>query len=251
MSVFDDIILTNIDDVFNVPSSKGRFLEMTNRIDYGLSFCLSGQITYEQNGVKTISDKEHAVILPQGGSYTLTGNCAGVFPLINFRTAKPFSESFISVRLHNPESYIKKTEQLRNFVISGNRTRAFATFYSILDNLKNEISEISRIAPAIEYIHTHISDENISNGSIAETLNISEIYLRRIFAKELGTTPHKYVTELRIERAKQLLEDSCTTITEIAEQSGFSSVYRFCKVFKEQTGITPTQHRKEIEKRKL
>ena len=81
MSVFDEIVITEIKDVLMIPSPKGRYTEMKNRESYGLSFCKSGQITYTQNGTETVSDKYHAEILPKGGTYTLTATKREFSPL--------------------------------------------------------------------------------------------------------------------------------------------------------------------------
>ena len=60
-----DMVVTDVLNSFTVFSPKGRRENMNERESYGLSLCLEGQITYTQNGVNYVSDKEHAVILPQ------------------------------------------------------------------------------------------------------------------------------------------------------------------------------------------
>ena len=99
LSFFDEIVVTHIDHVFMIPSSKGRFMEMERRVDFGLSFCGDGQITYTQQGEKIVSDRFHAVILPQGGCYTLQGDEAGVFPLVNFRATEQFTDKLLSIKI--------------------------------------------------------------------------------------------------------------------------------------------------------
>ena len=58
---------------------------MTNRQSYGLSLCISGQITYTMNGENYISDQNKAVLLPKGGTYSLHGDKEGFFPVVNFK----------------------------------------------------------------------------------------------------------------------------------------------------------------------
>lgn len=247
MNIFDNIIITAIDDVFMVPSPKGRYMEMKNRVDFGLSFCKDGQITYDHNGQKTVSDRWHAVILPQGGCYTLWGDETGVFPLINFRTTAPFTEKFISVRLENPQSYIKEAEHMQSLLSTKNKTKLFSVMYGILDRLKSEAEEKNMLEPAVKYMESRFSDEGLSNAELARQLNISEVYFRRLFKEKYNTTPHKYLLRLRIEKAKQLLCDRGRTVSAVAEACGFSGVYHFCKAFKAATGTTPTAFRRSLE----
>ena len=72
--MLSNITITDIKETFTVFSPKGRFEKIQNRKAYALSFCDKGQITYTHNGNEIISDKNHAIILPQGQSYTLFGD---------------------------------------------------------------------------------------------------------------------------------------------------------------------------------
>ena len=246
MSVFNDIVITHIDDVFMVPSPKGRFVEMERRVDFGLSFCKSGQITYTQNGVETVSNKNCAIILPQGGSYELYGDEAGVFPLINFRTAEHFTDKFIKIPLQNPEAYIKDVERLQVYLAAGETAQAFSLMYKILARLGNEGKEQSILAPAVRFMEENLHNERLKNSDIAAAMNVSEVWFRRLFKEKYGLSPHAYLLSLRTEKAKLLLSDSSLTVTEIAEDCGFSGVYHFCKAFKDKTGLTPTEYRKSL-----
>ena len=246
MSVFNDIVITNIDDVFMVPSPKGRFVEMVKRIDFGLSFCKNGQITYTQNGTPTVSNKNCAIILPQDGNYELYGDEAGVFPLINFRTTKHFTDKFIKIPLQNPEAYIKDVERLQVYLSAGEKAQAFSLLYKLLARLGNEGKEQSLLTPAIRFMEENLYNERLKNSDIAAAMNVSEVWFRRLFKEKYGISPHAYLTSLRIERAKLLLSDGALTVTKIAEDCGFSGVYHFCKAFKDKTGLTPTEYRKSL-----
>ncbi len=247
MSLFDGVVVTAIHEVLLVPSPKGRYTEMKNRESYGLSFCKSGQITYTQNGTEAVSDKYHAIILPKGGGYTLYGNEAGVFPLINFSTLLPFTDKFISIPLENPETYIKEFEKLGNPSSPG----AFSILYRIFDRLGDEARQADILSPVFKFMEKNMGSEDLSNERLAALLNISEVYFRRIFRAKTGTTPHKYLLGLRIERAKLLLSDPALSVSEVAEAVGFSGPYHFSKAFKTAVGTTPGRYRKELEKTKL
>lgn len=245
-----DITITKVESVFNVYSEKGRRLNIVRRKYYGLSFCKSGKIEYVKNGVKTVSDNTCAIILPKGQSYDLFGTETGDFPLINFDTALPFTENFLRISLRNPEAYIHDFERL--CVLWQNpysRAKAMSIFYDILDRLSHEASGSNPLlSPVLKYISEHFSDPSLSNAELAASANISEVYLRRIFSKELGITPKQYILDLRLRYAKQLLAENAFTVTGIAEKCGFSSVYHFCRAFKSLTGQTPTEYSSSTER---
>ncbi len=237
-----DITVTKVESVFNVYSEKGRRLNIVRRKYYGLSFCKSGKIEYVKDGVKTVSDNTCAIILPKDQSYDLFGTETGEFPLINFDTELPFNENFLRIPLRNPEAYIHEFERL--YAIWQNpyrRAKAMSIFYDILDRLSHEENGTNYLlSPVLKYISEHISESTLSNTELAAAVNISEVYLRRLFSKELGTTPKQYILELRLQYAKQLLAEKAFTVTGISEKCGFSSVYHFCRAFKTFTGQTPT-----------
>ena len=69
-----NITVPEIGSAVTVYSEKGRSDRMTDRKFYGLSFCISGEIVYVQNGCEYKSDKSCAVILPKGGTYSIKRN---------------------------------------------------------------------------------------------------------------------------------------------------------------------------------
>ena len=81
-----------------------------------------------------------------------------------------------------------------------------------------------------------------SGGCLGEAVARSGLSSRRfndLFKGLVGTTPNRYLVLRRIEQAKALLELQSMTMSEIAEQCGFSDVYYFSKVFKQTCGVSP------------
>lgn len=69
---------------------------------------------------------------------------------------------------------------------------------------------------------------------------------RKEFKRLTGEPPNQFVLNLRLNRAKYLLETTSLTINEIAEQTGFESVFYFSKLFKKRNGRFPRFYREEI-----
>ena len=66
-----------------------------------------------------------------------------------------------------------------------------------------------------------------------------------IFKQEYGVTPKEYADSLRLRTVKEMLAGSRKKVIDVAYQAGFSSLAAFNRFFKQQTGQTPTEYRKE------
>ena len=118
---------------------------------------------------------------------------------------------------------------------------AFLVLLSLLD----EISEKDHRQPvgnsitdSIKYIDKHFSEE-LSLSRLCEEMHISESALFRLFKKELGITPHKYITERRLIEANKLIcEGKPTSLA--ATLSGFSDYSAFYKAYLKKFGTPPS-----------
>ena len=246
MNTLNGITVTDIKQLFIVSSPRGRKEEIRNRKSYGLSFCSEGKITYEMNGKQAVSDEYHAVILPKGMSYSLYGNKSGIFPVINFDCKEFLCGEVISLPIQSANTYIKDFEKMKALsLFEENRAKMMSVFYNILHRLSTESSVRSVIIPAIRYIESNYQHPKLSNAELAEKCNISEVYFRKIFTENYKTTPKQFIVDIRINKAKQLLSDGFLNIGAVAEECGFSNQFHFCRLFKEKTGITPTEYMKQ------
>ena len=97
------------------------------------------------------------------------------------------------------------------------------------------------IENAIKYINECKLDYELDNDTIAEQIGISPNYLTRIFQEHLGMSLHRYIINVKIERAQKNMLSGNVNITEAAEEAGFSSVHVFSKTFKNLFGISPSE----------
>jgi two-component system, response regulator YesN len=98
------------------------------------------------------------------------------------------------------------------------------------------------IKKVCEYIRDHIS-ENISLDQMALVAQVSPFYLSKLFKEEKGETFINYISDLRLEKAKQMLTTTTTTIKEISTDIGYNDQNYFSKLFKNKFGISPTEFR--------
>ena len=106
-------------------------------------------------------------------------------------------------------------------------------------------SEPPVIVRARSYILEHQSEE-LSLGQVAKAVNASSFYFCKLFKKSTGINFIDYVSQLRIEKAKNLLLNPNCLISEIAFEVGFQSLTHFNRVFKKLTGQSPSQYRAQL-----
>lgn len=98
----------------------------------------------------------------------------------------------------------------------------------------------------VEEIERQYTDPKFSLYQLAERMCLSTSYLSSRFKKELGVGFVRYLNTLRVERAKQLLRDMSYRTNEIADLVGIENPRYFARVFKAQTGLTPSEYRSRI-----
>ncbi len=80
----------------------------------------------------------------------------------------------------------------------------------------------------------------------AQNVNISPRHLQKIFKNQMGVPPIAYLRELRLEKAREFLEDSFYQIKEIGSKVGMPNDSHFTRDFKKKFGVTPTEYRKQF-----
>lgn len=93
-----------------------------------------------------------------------------------------------------------------------------------------------------DYINDHLAEE-IKLSSLAALVNMSQFHFGRLFKQSMGSTPHQYVLQQRLERAKQLLKETDLSVMEIAMRCGFSSHSHLGKAFRQNIGVSPKIYR--------
>ncbi len=237
--------MTHIDPPLTVFSERGRQVEMKDRKSYGLSLCISGQITYTHQGRQYVSTPDNALLLPKGATYRLYGNRQGSFPVLNFDCLGVPWEELRIIPLRDAADCLRRFHTIQElFVKGGDQTAIFSAAYSLLHAVLASPAATAPIAAAQSLIEQHLGETALDNAFLADRLGVSEVYLRKLFAKHLGTSPKQYILSRRITLACRLLSESALSVTQVALESGFSGPYHFCRAFKARTGETPTEYAK-------
>ena len=97
----------------------------------------------------------------------------------------------------------------------------------------------------ISYIQQNFTRE-ISLKEFGKQFHLSEKYISRYFKEHFHITLSQYINHLRLEHARQLLQETTLSITEVAMQSGYENVSYFIRSFKKMYGMSPLKYRKRV-----
>ena len=96
----------------------------------------------------------------------------------------------------------------------------------------------------MERMHDLVADLNLQ--TLAAETGYSRSHFLRMFEAATGLTPHRYLLQLRLERAQKLMRKGSTSLIDIAALCGFSSHAHMSRVFRQLLGVTPSQYRRNL-----
>ena len=194
-------------------------------------------------------------LLPKGehGTYEICrkkrgAGCIDIF----FQTDRPMTEEvFCLYDTHNQKIAELFRHAFTTWVAKGEGyyQECLSCVYRILAEMQKvrylPAAEYGIIQPAIDYIDAHFRDEKLNMEILASQCGISYSALKRMFIKRFGLPPQKYVTNMRMNYAGDLLKTGEYSVEAVAQLTGYSTVYYFSRQFKKQTGLTPSEFRRK------
>lgn len=171
-----------------------------------------------------------------------------------FSPNKPILQAGIREDIYNLLSgIIEKTKTEKpgyQPAISGTVLHLLGDVYSLTKQADFKQENISEaiINKAIFILRSNAL-KNFSIEDVADELEVSYSWLRKTFKLYTGIAPGQYLLQLKINKAKMLLDENRKSIKEIAFETGFESAFYFSKIFKTKTGICPESYRKKQQDR--
>lgn len=199
-----------------------------------------GDITLTENCLFFFNQKDdfRAIVRELGESYS-----------IHFTTWEPVETDSFAIKVQNPEEAISILEGIEHALRlqSGGENLALSGFYRFCyllesNRVKSYHQTNSRIADAKTYMDLSFREKSILDTA-AQSTGLSRRRFNDLFKQQYGITPNNYIIRKKINASKTLLMDNSLTVKQVASLCGFEDIYYFCKVFKAQTGMTPTQFR--------
>ena len=162
---------------------------------------------------------------------------------------------FIGVKEHNKlESIFKdlltgqNSEELSSSLLIKSSILRLLSYY--IDNsdpqsiIVTHSKTSEKLNNIIQYIDRNLS-KNLTIEELAGMAYLHPNYFIRLFKKYIGTSPIQYINKRRVEEAKVLLMSSDITLSEICSMVGITDIYYLSKLFKDYTGVSPTNYRKQ------
>ena len=115
--------------------------------------------------------------------------------------------------------------------------------------LAAEPQNVSAIERAISRIQNEFASK-LDMKQLAQELGVSYSWFRSTFTAHTGLSPHQYLLELRLVRARNLLLETEFSVKEIAMQTGFEDEHYFSRLFRQKLNFTPSQWRSRSRRRK-
>ncbi len=112
----------------------------------------------------------------------------------------------------------------------------------IVKNLRLSLTDLRCIDAALHYIDTHYPDK-ISADALSMEVGLSKDKLQAGLQCRTGKTLHKYLQEVRLAKARDLLANTNDPLKSVADAAGFVNESHFCKVFKKMHFVSPVQYR--------
>lgn len=244
--VITEILLSTL-----VPAGTGSITHK-NRPSHGLALNMDGIKTYNFDGNNILTIRKNDILyLPKGSNYEVNSIMPGSVYCINFQILKDDNFMPFSIHVPNVDEILKcyqKSERAWTRSKDNREYKVFPELYKILCEIQalhtNPYVPQSKgaiLKPAIDYIHKNYTNELINVQRLSKECNISYDYLRKLFKSVYGCSPIKYINNLKIKRAKELLSSGLYSVSETAFSSGFSDTSHFCRFFKENVGVLPSE----------
>lgn len=155
-------------------------------------------------------------------------------PFMQFQLNEYLGKNILSLE---SISKFQTIEQLKNFIINTLKSMNELMLKENMPEKRDVVQE------AKEYIKKNFNKE-ISLNDISEQFFINPYYFSQLFKKKTGETYQGYVTELRVSRAKRLLEETDLKIYEVCSMVGYTDTNHFNKVFERIVGVKPGEYKK-------
>ena len=164
-----------------------------------------------------------------------------ICPRVN-DTAKELCEQLIEIyEAKNDESESKITTQVRTKIILLQFILEMWKKGFVIENDTSGRNTVEK--EMVSYIQQNFTGK-ISLREFGEQFHLSEKYISRYFKEHFHITLSQYVTYLRLEHAKQLLQDTDIPVTDVAMQSGYQNVSYFIRSFQKAYAVSPLKYRK-------
>ena len=257
--------------LFHVERASYRSLRLLQHSHphWAISFVVSGEVETSSRGERFLASAGDVMIHPPRITYSEVAETPGthewflvealappgidlfrlhpVAPVIRLQAPGEFSTHFESLRL----AWHEEKMAYRDIHVFALTTRLLAQIlqsWQIAGSVPRPSglqSSEDRFVPVLNYISDHFG-EKLSRDILAERVCLHPVYFDRLFRETFGVPPMRMLRDLRLQRARQMLESTDATLEVIAETCGFGLASYLNRVFQKQFGQTPGDYRQGL-----
>ena len=233
--------------VLRVHDNEGHLLRMKERYASSLLYTVSGTVRFFDGNETWISDPQHPLFLPEGASYLNTCTEAADSIMFTFHAHTEESPRICPLPLPDIRFYERQAETMERLASAGDRFAVMSEFYAMLHVLFEAKPEQPAggkrdyVADAKREMSRRLGEPSLTIGGTAETLHVSPVYLRKLFLRDTGESPHRYLYRLRMEKAAVLLMEG-RPVGETAQAVGYAEVSQFSRAFSAYFGCSPRNY---------
>lgn len=236
----------------NIVKAGSARLVHKNRPAHGLAFFTGGRRTIFFDKTRILAEGNTLVYFPKGADYTIRDTESADCYAINFQMPDGASFSPFVFKAKNPGIYLESFRQAQRHQERkdpGYGARIKSELYRIICNMQSEYhlpyANFSVIEPAVRFIHQNYDKDAICISHLADLCGISTVHLRNTFLKRFAVSPVRYINDLKMERAKELLRSQFYTVSQVCYLSGYRDESYFCREFKKHFDLTPGDYMKQ------
>lgn len=255
MFFYEEYINLELVGVFKLKREAGTHNSIAERYYESLSMRLSGEGLFLSNKKEYSVTPRDILYIPQNIRYSQSTTGETIIAIHFICNTNVSNSSLEIITLDNHKEVQELLLQMYSVWSAkkpGYKYKCTAMLYHLLYLFKQQThndmlhyaNANDRISIALDYIHDNYKKKQISITDLAKEASFSEAYFRRLFKKIYHVSPNRYIMNLRLEYAAQLLQSQLYTIAEVSDRSGFHDVKYFERCFKQKYMETPGKYKK-------
>lgn len=250
MLEFNALKIKEINCVVKFTAEKMNFVTQ-NRNYHIIGIHLSGSAVHYFKNQKFTIDEGCIYFLNQKDDYKVKVLKKGVAFSVHFTTYESIDTESFCIKTAKANEIVRLLSRIeKEFLSKNDELDLMSDVYTLCSELnkiyqKSYFPKDKRMVAAEKYINTHFAENNCLTEA-AKQSTLSRRRFNDLFKSCFGLTPNRYLTSLKINYAKNLISTNYFSISQIAEMCGFSDIYYFYKVFKSETGATPSEYKRNV-----
>lgn len=235
--------------ILRSPSIVGK-RQMRGRHSHAIIIKLQGTTEYSAGKQQWLLSPGQILFVAKGSHYSIREVTPGYSYVVNFDCPGAFDTPVFKLPLPPDYDPAPIAERMYNAWQKESLYSVLSILYGLLHRSETALvrgytssREKQLLEPVMAYLKEHLTDPNLALEELPRLAGVSDAYLRRVFKKQYGIAPAAYVIRERIRLAKDfLLRIDGIRVAEVAEKVGYSDPLYFSRLFKKQTGLSPTQY---------